>query len=55
MASSGVMVSASGSASEAPEVPDNVGDLAHLGLFAARVGLARDLIDIDWMAPQPGV
>ncbi|XP_051060593.1 mitochondrial import receptor subunit TOM6 homolog [Phodopus roborovskii] len=74
MASSGVTVSASGSASEAPQVPDNVGDwlrgvyrfatdrndfrrnlILNLGLFAAGVWLARNLSDIDLMAPQPGV
>lgn len=74
MASSGVTVSAAGSASEASEVPDNVGDwlrgvfrfatdrndfrrnlILNLGLFAAGVWLARNLSDIDLMAPQPGV
>ncbi|XP_040613655.1 mitochondrial import receptor subunit TOM6 homolog [Mesocricetus auratus] len=74
MTSSRVTVSAPRSASEAPEVPDNVGDWLHgvyrfatdrndfrrnlvlnLGLFAAGVWLARNLSDIDLMAPQPGV
>lgn len=74
MASSGMAVSTSGSANEAPEVPDNVGDwlrgvyrfatdrndfrrnlILNLGLFAAGVWLARNLSDIDLMAPQPGV
>lgn len=74
MASSGVPVSAAGSANETPEIPDNVGDwlrgvyrfatdrndfrrnlILNLGLFAAGVWLARNLSDIDLMAPQPGV
>jgi import receptor subunit TOM6 len=29
--------------------------ILNLGLFAARVWLARNLSDIDLMAPQPGV
>lgn len=74
MASSGVGVNPGGSANEAPEIPDNVGDwlrgvyrfatdrndfrrnlILNLGLFAAGVWLARNLSDIDLMAPQPGV
>lgn len=74
MASSGAGVTAAGSANEAPEIPDNVGDwlrgvyrfatdrndfrrnlILNLGLFAAGVWLARNLSDIDLMAPQPGV
>uniref|UniRef100_A0A8D2B3Y2 Mitochondrial import receptor subunit TOM6 homolog n=1 Tax=Sciurus vulgaris TaxID=55149 RepID=A0A8D2B3Y2_SCIVU len=74
MASSGVPVSATSSANEAPKIPDNVGDwlrgvycfatdrndfqrnlILNLGLFAAGVWLARNLSDIDLMAPQPGV
>ncbi|KAG8512104.1 LOW QUALITY PROTEIN: Mitochondrial import receptor subunit TOM6, partial [Galemys pyrenaicus] len=72
MASSGVGVNSVGSANEAPEIPDNVGDwlrgvyrfatdrndfrrnlILNLGLFAAGVWLARNLSDIDLMAPQP--
>lgn len=74
MASSGAGVTAAGSANEAPEISDNVGDwlrgiyrfatnrndfrrnlILNLGLFAAGVWLARNLSDIDLMAPQPGV
>ncbi|KAB0357487.1 hypothetical protein FD754_001643 [Muntiacus muntjak] len=74
MASSGACVTAAGSANEAPEIPDNVGDwlwgvyrfptnrndfrrnlILNLGFFAAGVWLARNLSDIDLMAPQPGV
>ncbi|XP_033279934.1 mitochondrial import receptor subunit TOM6 homolog [Orcinus orca] len=74
MASGGAGVIAAGSANEAPEIPDNVGDwlrgvyrfatdrndfrrnlILNLGLFAAGVWLARNLSDIDLMAPQPGV
>ncbi|XP_045141507.1 mitochondrial import receptor subunit TOM6 homolog [Echinops telfairi] len=66
MASIGVCTSgAAGSANETPEIPDNVGDwhpddlrrnlILNLGLFAAGVWLARNLSDIDLMAPQPGV
>lgn len=74
MSSSGIGVNAGGSANEAPEIPDNVGDwlrgvyrfatdrndfrrnlILNLGLFAAGVWLARNLSDIDLMAPQPGV
>ncbi|XDC85473.1 hypothetical protein R6Z07F_016646 [Ovis aries] len=72
--SRGAGVTAAGSANEAPEIPDNVGDwlrgvyrfatdrndfrrnlILNLGLFAAGVWLARNLSDIDLMAPQPGV
>ncbi|CAD7692431.1 unnamed protein product [Nyctereutes procyonoides] len=62
MASSRVGVSAAGTPNEAPEIPDNVGDwlwggnlILNLGLFAVGVWLARNLNDIDPMAPQPGV
>lgn len=74
MASSSGAGKPSGSANEAPEIPDNVGDwlrgvyrfatdrndfrrnlILNLGLFAAGVWLARNLSDIDLMAPQPGV
>ncbi|TEA38058.1 hypothetical protein DBR06_SOUSAS27910053 [Sousa chinensis] len=67
MLSSGAGMTTVGSANEAPEIPDNVGDwlrggslfqrnlILNLGLFAAGVWLARNLSDIDLMAPQPGV
>uniref|UniRef100_A0A2R8MC40 Mitochondrial import receptor subunit TOM6 homolog n=2 Tax=Callithrix jacchus TaxID=9483 RepID=A0A2R8MC40_CALJA len=74
MASSGVPVSAAGSAKETPEIPGNVGDwlwgvyrfatdrkdfrrnlILNLGLFAVGVWQARNLSDIDLMAPQPRV
>ncbi|VFV17929.1 mitochondrial import receptor [Lynx pardinus] len=38
---------------EPPELGRNL--ILNLGLFAAGVWLARNLSDIDLMAPQPGV